>query len=190
MKEDHSSLYQKTPFVLALALLCTALWGSASPAIKISYEVFRIQPEDFFGKCTLAGIRFLIAGLLVLGYESIRSRKLILPPKKELLPLTALGVVQTSLQYLLFYTGLAYTTGARGSLFSSLDGFFIVLITPLMFRGKKLTPLKIVGCLVGLGGLILTSAGTNSQQLAGFSLLGDGCVILSSLCFAMSFFYA
>ena len=190
MEKKYTSVYQKPVVLVSLALLCTALWGSASPTIKISYELFRIDATDFYAKCFIAGIRFFIAGLLVAGFEMIQKRKLLLPPVKELPGLLGLGLVQTSLQYICFYTGLAYTTGARGALFSSLDGFFIVLITPLIFRGQKLTGRKLLGCLLGFGGLVLTSAGTNFGELVGFTLKGDGAVMLSSLCFAMSFFYA
>ena len=57
-------------------------------------------------------------------------------------------------------------------------------------KGERLTAGKILGCLVGFGGLVLISAGTDLSQLAGFRFKGDGLVALSSLCFAMSFFYA
>lgn len=188
--ETQTSRFQKPLVLLSLALLCTALWGSASPAIKISYELFHIGAGDFFSKCLIAGVRFFFAGLIVILFEMAHSKQVLLPPKKELPGLLALGLVQTSLQYILFYTGLAYTTGARGALFSSLDGFFIVLITPLIFKGQRLTVSKILGCIVGFGGLVLISAGTDISQLAGFQLKGDGAVALSSLCFALSFFYA
>lgn len=188
--EEKEKLYTKPSVLLGLALLCTALWGSASPMIKISYELFRIDADDFFGKCLIAGIRFFAAGSLVIIYEWIKGKKVFVPAKEEMPRLMGLGLVQTGLQYLLFYVGLGYTTGARGALFSSLDGFFIVLISPLIIKGAKLTPLKIFGCVLGFGGLVLTSAGTDIGALAGFSIKGDGAVALSSLCFAMSFFYA
>lgn len=188
--EKQANVFQKPVVMISLALLCTALWGSASPAIKVSYELFRIDAGDFFSKCLIAGVRFFIAGVVVILFEMACNKKVMMPPLREMPGLLGLGLVQTSLQYILFYTGLAYTTGARGALFSSLDGFFIVLISPLIIQGQKLTPSKLFGCVLGFLGLVLTSAGTNLTQLAGFSLLGDGAVAMSSLCFALSFFYA
>ena len=32
----------KTPVVCTLAILCCILWGSATPSIKIGYELFKI----------------------------------------------------------------------------------------------------------------------------------------------------
>lgn len=186
----ETNVFQRPVVMVLLALLCTALWGSASPAIKISYEMFQIDTSDIFSKCVIAGVRFSIAGIIVIVYEMIRNKKVMLPPKKELPGLFGLGLVQTAMQYLLFYTGLAYTTGARGALFSSIDCFFVVLITPFIIKGQTLSPGKILGCLLGFGGLVLTSVGLDISQLAGFELRGDGAVALSSLCFAMSFFYA
>lgn len=188
--EKEANIFQKPVVLVSLALICTALWGSASPAIKVSYDLFHIGADDLFAKCLIAGVRFFVAGVLILGSEMLIKRRVILPPKEELPRLVGLGLVQTSLQYLLFYVGLAYTTGARGALFSSLDGFFIVLITPLIIKSQKLTGSKIFGCVLGFIGLVLTSVGTDLTQLAGFSLLGDGAVALSSLCFALCFFYA
>lgn len=188
--EKKSSIFQKGWVLLSLAALCTALWGSASPTIKISYEVFHIEAGDLFSKCLIAGVRFAIAGAIVILFEMLCKKQFLLPAKEEMPRLLGLGLVQTSLQYLLFYVGLAYTTGAKGALFSSIDCFFVVLITPFIIRGQKLTVAKLVGCVLGFGGLVLTSVGTDLSQLAGFSLRGDGAVALSSLCFAMSFFYA
>lgn len=188
--EKQVSFFQKPVVLVSLALLCTALWGSASPAVKVSYQLFQIDASDLFSKCLIAGVRFFIAGAIVLLFEMACNKKIIVPPVKEMPGLLGLGLVQTTLQYILFYTGLAYTTGARGALFSSLDGFFIVLITPFIIKGQKLTSGKVFGCVLGFLGLVLTSAGTDLSQLAGFTLLGDGAVAMSSLCFALSFFYA
>ena len=49
------------------ALLCTALWGSAIPAVKAGYDLFSIAGEDAAAKLFFAGMRFTIAGLLVLA---------------------------------------------------------------------------------------------------------------------------
>lgn len=190
IRKKEKVIFEKTWVMVAIACLCTALWGSASPVIKISYNLFRIGADDLFSKCLIAGVRFTIAAIIVLIYEAVNKRKFEIPNKKEMPRLLALGVVQTALQYLLFYSGLAYTTGAKGALFSSIDCFFVVLIAPFVMRGQKLTGGKIFGCVLGFVGLVLTSVGTDIQQLAGFTMRGEGAAALSSLCFAMSFFYA
>ena len=56
---------------MALALISTALWGSAYPAIKIGYELFHIAADDSFSKILFAGYRFALAGILVIIFTSI-----------------------------------------------------------------------------------------------------------------------
>lgn len=53
--------------VMILAVLATLLWGSAYPCIKIGYEWFQIAADDLGSKFLFAGIRFVMAGLMVLG---------------------------------------------------------------------------------------------------------------------------
>ena len=46
-KESGSTDFlQKTWVVCALALVCTFLWGSASPCIKLGYALFQIPSRD------------------------------------------------------------------------------------------------------------------------------------------------
>lgn len=56
----------KTPVVITLALICCALWGSAFPCIKIGYQMFSIGGNDTASQILFAGIRFLLAGLMVI----------------------------------------------------------------------------------------------------------------------------
>ena len=46
------------PVTLLTAIFCCVLWGSASPAIKIAYELFRIGPDDTASRIMLAGARY------------------------------------------------------------------------------------------------------------------------------------
>ena len=57
----------KRPYKLyILAILCTILWGSAIPLIKLGYAVFDIAADATADKLLFAGIRFLGAGLIIL----------------------------------------------------------------------------------------------------------------------------
>lgn len=51
--------------VTALAIFCNILWGSAFPFVKIGYEQFGITTQTS-DKIVFAGIRFCIAGLILL----------------------------------------------------------------------------------------------------------------------------
>ena len=56
----------KTPVVITFALICCALWGSAFPCIKIGYRMFAVGGNDTASQILFAGIRFLLAGLMVI----------------------------------------------------------------------------------------------------------------------------
>ena len=69
------------PWVVAvLALFCAALWGSATPFIKIGYEL--ILPEKNVPSTILfAGVRFFFTGVITVLIYSIASGKLLYPQK-------------------------------------------------------------------------------------------------------------
>ncbi len=57
------------------AVLCTLLWGSAFPGVKIGYELFAIDGDNVFQKLLFAGVRFALAGGAVLLYAKARGVK-------------------------------------------------------------------------------------------------------------------
>ncbi len=186
--ENRSMLWQNKAFVTVMALICTVFWGSATPSIKIGYEIFAINATDIPSKLVFAGNRFLLAGFIVLAYVAIKHKTIRIAGKKDCLPYLIMGVL-TLLQYIFFYIGLTYTTGVKGSLFSVSNVFIIVLISPLVNRGETLTVHKLLGCLVALCGLLLITTSGNTLELSGFCLVGEGFVIFASLCHAISFYF-
>ena len=43
---EKNTIWTRFPVAFATALFCCILWGSASPAIKIAYQLFRIPADD------------------------------------------------------------------------------------------------------------------------------------------------
>ena len=54
--------------IIIIAIICTFLWGSAFPAVKVGYELFNILSNDVGGKLIFAGYRFFLAGVLYYNY--------------------------------------------------------------------------------------------------------------------------
>ena len=99
--------------------------------------------------------------------------------KKDILPVGILGFFQTFMQYLLLYIGLLKVSGTKSSLLTSVAAFGSVILSAIFFKSDKLTFKKILGCLVGISGIfVITMSG---GSIGGFSLMGDGLVILSNL---------
>lgn len=68
-----------------------------------------------------------------------------------------LGIFQTTLQYIFFYIGLAYTTGIRSSIINGTGAFFSILLAHFIYKNDRLNVNKIVGCIVGFIGVIIVN---------------------------------
>ena len=172
--------------VFLLAMLCCFLWGSATPAIKIGYETFGIASSDTVSIILFAGIRFFLAGILVIIVQSLMAGKFIKPEKGSFPFILKLSLAQTIVQYFCFYVGLAHTSGVTGTILSGASGFFSILMASLLFRYEKLTLPKVIGCIMGFSGLIIMNVSFDGGTSFHFSFWGEGLVLLSTLSLALS----
>lgn len=182
-----SQRLQQMRTVFALAALCCFLWGSATPAIKIGYQLFSIDSTDTSSIIVFAGTRFLLAGILVVLFQSLLRRKFLRPQRQALPAIFFLSLAQTVVQYLFFYIGLAHTSGVRGTILSGLGGFLAILTASLVFRYEKLTAVKVLGCVAGFAGIVIMNlSGQSAGPLLDVTLLGEGFVIFSQISYAFS----
>lgn len=168
-----------------LACLCCLLWGSATPAIKIGYQWFGIGADDVASRILFAGIRFTIAGFLAILFGSLLSKKLLIPQKSSAGMIVKLGLIQTVLQYIFFYMGLAYTTGVKSAIINGSQTFIAILLACLVFRYEKLTLKKFLGCLIGFAGVVVINFDAKGFS-GGFTFKGEGAVFLAAVSYAIS----
>lgn len=183
--ENPEHFWTEPVVVFVAALFCCFLWGSASPAIKIGYQLFSVPKDDLASRILFAGLRFTIAGLMVIAFDSIRKKKISMPKRQSLKYVFALMTFQTILQYVFFYTALAHTSGVRGSIINAAGNFFSIILAAFVFRYEKLTVQKTVGSILGFMGVVLITTGgrfTNSP----FTLAGEGAMILASFSSAIA----
>ncbi len=182
MESKAKKIFTNSVFVVISALLCCALWGSATPFIKIGYEL--ILPERNVPSTILfAGIRFMLAGILTILIYSIARRRFLLPQRKSWGKVMYISLYQTILQYIFFYIGLANTSGVKGTIISGCNVFCSILIASLLFRQEKLTAKKIIACIVGFAGIIIINMNGLDFNM---NFLGDGFVFFSTVCYGMS----
>lgn len=183
--ENKTDILQNTGVVCILALVCTFLWGSASPCIKLGYALFEIPSSETWTQVLFAGTRFVLAGVLTLLIGSVIQRKPLLPTRSGVPSICKLAVFQTVLQYIFFYIGLAHNSGVKASIINGSNTFFTILVAALIFRQEKLDVKKIAGCVIGFAGVIVVSI--NGQQIdMNLSLMGDGSLFLCALSYAVS----
>ena len=181
IKNEKTSIFKKPYVLIFSALLCCALWGSASPAIKIGYQLLSVSGVP--STILFAGVRFFMAGIITVMIYSLARRKFLYPKKENIPRVLTVSAFQTVIQYIFFYIGLANTTSVKGTIASGSSAFFCVLIASLVFRQEKLTAKKILACVLGFAGIIVVNL---SGLTLTMNFLGDGFVILSTVSYAFS----
>lgn len=181
MEKKH--FLQKTWVVALLALLCCVLWGSATPSIKVGYELFGIEPTDYMSTILFAGIRFVLAGILTVLIGSVLAKKPLLPSKGTIKYVLALSLVQTVIQYVFFYIGHAYASGVTAAIVNGSNVFIAILVATFVFRTEKMTVKKAIGCVLGFGGVIVVSMAKGDM---GFTVMGAGFILMAALAYALS----
>jgi drug/metabolite transporter (DMT)-like permease len=180
--------FSRRKIVILIACLCCLLWGSAYPAIKIGYAQFSIATNDIASKMVFAGYRFLFAGLLLLGVAALMQRQQFALNWRQLRQVVTLGLTQTSLQYVFFYIGLAYTTGVKGSIVNSTGTFFSVLLAHFIYKNDRLSFNKFLGCLIGFAGVMVVNFNKDLLDLH-FTLLGEGFVVIAAFILSAASIY-
>ncbi len=169
------SVLSRTWAVALLAMVSCALWGSAFAFVKTGYELFGIASNSPNQQLVFAGMRFSLAGVLVLAGTAVVRRKFVLPTRRDVVPILLLGLSQTTLQYAPFSIGLAHASGTNASLVQGTSAFVQILLATLVFGQERLTPRKLAGCLAGVGGVALVTL-RDGAGLGSWSFVGEGLV--------------
>ena len=172
-------------------MFCCLLWGSSYPAIKSGYLLFGIAPTDIPSKLVFAGWRFLLAGLVLLAYAVLGGKRVGGFSARDLGRFALLGLVQTALQYVFFYIGLANTTGVKSSIMNATGTFFSVLLAHFIYHNDRLSLAKTLGCIVGFVGVMIVNLGSGLGGVLDFdfTLLGEGFVVIAALVLAAASIY-
>lgn len=178
------SIFQNKWAVLGFATLCALLWGSAFPVLKISNVELNISANDTIAQIVFAGMRFLLAGLILLVYLFFTNRKLLKIKRSQIFIVIVFGLIQTSLQYYFFYNGLAKVSGMQGALLTSSGTFLAVILAHFYYKNDHLDWKKSLGIITGFAGIILTNWGQSFEFQ--FQFTGEGFMILAGLTTAIT----
>lgn len=181
---QKTSIFQRPTWIAIFAFTAATAWGWAYPLIKLGFEEFGITQEMTGSKILFAGIRFLLAGLIILAIAGYTKRDFKLREPIDLGYIILFALLNTTFHYAFFYIGLSFCEGARSAILNSLGTFVLVLLACMFFKSDKLTSHKIVGCAIGFTGILLLNAGKTGS--GHFTLMGDGMIILNALCSAFA----
>lgn len=178
-----TNLFQNRTGVMALAILCCLLWGSAYPAVKTGYALLGISASDLAGQILFAGQRFALAGAILLMVALGLGKAIIRISPRQWGQIALLGLTQTTLQYVFFYIGLAHATGVKAAITNSTVVFFSVVLAHWIYADDRLTARKLLGCLIGFAGVVVVNLNKGALGLE-FSLLGEGFLVIAALVLA------
>ena len=200
--ERKERFLQKTPVVWMGAFICCLLWGSAFPCIKLGYAWMDIAADDTAAQILYAGCRFTLAGILTILIGSVLQGKFLHPIREDIKKVIWLSFLQTVLQYLFFYIGLAHTTGVKASIIEGVNVFVAVFVAGFLFQQEKVTTKKLLGCVIGFIGVVIVNivggnfedgfvivhlfSGSSQDGGLGLSLAGEGFIFISTIAYAFS----
>lgn len=176
-------LYNRPAVVAALSLLCCALWGSAFPCVKLGYEWLDIEGAG--SQILFAGYRFFLSGVFTFLIGCIVERRVLTMKRSSAWHIFRQGLLQTTIQYVCFYIGLAHTTGTKGSIINASQGFFALIAAHIMLKNEKIDVPKTAGCILGLAGVVVVNLAPGAWG-SGFTLEGEGMVLICTVVYAVS----
>lgn len=182
--QQPTSIFQRSAWVVVLALTAAIAWGWAYPLIKLGFGEFGIEQTMTGSKILFAGIRFTFSGLIVLAIAASTKRRFATTSRGAWGYILLFALLNTTLHYACFYIGLSYSEGARAAILNSMGTFMLVLLACLCFKSDRLTSRKIIGCAVGIAGILMLNMGGGSSGQ--FTLMGDGMIVLNALCSALA----
>ncbi len=160
------------------AIITCLLWSTAYPFIKIGLQYN--TPLNF------AGSRFIIAGLMLLPF-TISPRYYFKMIRENRSLAFWVTILQTLINYVLFYIGLKYVPGALGAVIVGSQPFVTAVVSRIMIKEERFTAAKVTTIAVGIFGIVLVSAGRQSFHFGGpMELAGILMVFIANISTAVS----
>ena len=152
------------------------IWGSTWLFIKLGLH--DLPPISF------AGIRFLIATIVLVSI--VRIRRLPLPStRKDWLLLLTTGMLAFTLNYGLLFWGEARTTSGLAAILQTIIPVFGLAIAHYYLPNERMTWAKVGGVLLGIAGIVVIfSHQLTGENSAGFA--GSVAIVIGAFCVAYS----
>ncbi|WP_418280057.1 DMT family transporter [Halorubrum sp. DTA98] len=173
-----------SPIAVAGAfLLLATLWGTSFVAIEAGLAYF---PPLLF-----AGVRYAIAGAIVLAYATVVSDRWLPRDRHEWLGIVVAGTFVIAAYHGLLYVGELYVPGAVAAVVVSLAPVLTAAFAAVLLPNERLGPFEIAGFALGLVGVVViadpTGAGVaaDGDGLLSPELIGVGLTFLSAVAFSI-----
>ena len=163
---------------ISWAIVACLLWSTAYASIKLG--LIYDTPLHF------AGTRFIISGLMILPF-TIRPLLFFNMVRDHWRVFMIVTLLQTLINYSLFYIGLDMVPGALGAVIVGSQPLVTAVMSSMLNKEDKLTRGKIVTIIFGIAGVILISAGRQAFKLGNATeLLGVLLILIANIATATS----
>jgi len=163
---------------IAWAIITCLLWSTAYPLIKIGLQYS--TPLHF------AGSRFILAGLMILPF-TLKPGEYIRMVKANMSLVIWVTVLQTLINYTLFYIGMEKVPGAIGAVIVGSQPFVTAIVSRILIREERFARAKVVTIILGLAGIVLVSAGRQKFNFSGpAELVGIVFIFIANISTATS----
>jgi drug/metabolite transporter (DMT)-like permease len=160
------------------AIIACLLWSTAYAGIKLGLQYD--TPFHF------AGVRFIISGLIILPF-TVKPAVYIRMIREHWKVVAWVTLLQTLINYSLFYHGLNLVPGALGAVIVGSQPLVTAVVASMMHNDDKLTRKKIVTIIFGISGVIFISAGRQAFKFGtAIELLGVLMILVANISTATS----
>ncbi len=160
------------------AIIACLLWSTAYAGIKLGLQYD--TPFHF------AGVRFIISGLIILPF-TVKPAVYIRMIREHWKVVAWVTLLQTLINYSLFYHGLNLVPGALGAVIVGSQPLVTAVVASMMHNDDKLTRKKIVTIIFGISGVIFISAGRQAFKFGtAIELLGVLMILVANISTAIS----
>ncbi|SET07023.1 Permease of the drug/metabolite transporter (DMT) superfamily [Oceanobacillus limi] len=161
-----------------LILIITLIWGIAWVYMKASLA--------YMGPFTFSAFRFgtgAIALLLIVIFMKMQ-----LPPKEKWGHIVVVGILQTTIVFLLVMYGLRFVDAGKSSIILYTMPIWSSFLA-VKFLGEKITRNKLVGLLVGMLGLLLIIGWDFFQAQNVDMIIGEAFIVIAAISWGASNVY-
>lgn len=158
----------------------------ASLAFAGSFIAVRVTKSEI-SSIDIGFLRFVVATPLMILVLFLTKKNIKTPSKKEMIPLSVLGLTGVTLLYIFQFTGVHYTNASTSAVLINTN-VVIIAILSAYFLKEKFTIKKSTGILLSFLGVIIIVSGQMTNETISFNntfLMGCILILLSAVCWAV-----